>query len=59
MNLSDVWQRIESHLMRERQDLLELLITPLDMNKTSEIRGRIHQIDELLESLPPALRASN
>ncbi len=59
MNLNDVWQRIEAHLKRERQDLLEQLTGRISVDDTNIVRGRVYQIDDLLKSIPDAIRASN
>lgn len=59
MNLNEVWQRIEAHLKRERQDLLEQLTGRISVDDTNIVRGRVYQIDDLLKSIPDAIRASN
>lgn len=52
MKHSNVWKRIVKQLNKDRLDLLEQLITLSEQRDTEQVRGRIKQIDDILEQYP-------
>lgn len=53
---SNVWRRIVKQLQKDRADLLEELTQPLDLRATDRLRGRIQQIDDIIECYPSQIK---
>ncbi len=51
MNLetSSVWVKIKTQLKQDRNDLVEQLIQPTTLQNTDILRGKIQQIDDILD----------
>jgi len=53
---SNAWKRVIKQLKKDRADLLEQLVQPLEQRQTDTLRGRIQQIDDIIECYPSQIK---
>lgn len=52
---TSTWIRIKKQLEEDRKDLVEQLIQPLAEKQTDLLRGKIQQLDDILDGYPTRL----
>ena len=53
---SGTWKRITAQLASDRADLVEQLIKNADQRETDNLRGKIQQLDDIIETYPERLK---
>lgn len=52
---TSTWIKIKKQLEADRKDLVEQLIQPLSEKQTDLLRGKIQQLDDILDGYPARL----